>query len=392
MIKKVLAVMLVFILFAFAFAAEAAVEINGSNCAAAPWDTAGYRNENNGASSELSLRDALARYHGSVLYGAPNPVLTSDAIPALNARQTSESDRFKSAFVEGFRRDAYSGYMPFNWKYVWDRLEPIVIYNAEIKIRYPRGGYMDGFGEIIWNWIPDDGYRYVDKDGTVFSGFFYVRANGAALNVLSGDYPRTAIHEIGHILGLGESLTTLLSEEYSQNKERRDPKNWEFVSDFDRLLLDEAGAARFWTPAFTSNCAYGALWDEFMDVPFAELQLARTLNKYVLEFPDSVLAAEFYNLNTVRGLIGTNGKKEEVFVYILNAFMESGNSRRRDAERERADARQLSAQRRTVDEFFTEAGLLAYKYNLKPMDAVFEHILYGTPYTGSCFMDRDIKE
>ncbi|MCL2616836.1 MAG: hypothetical protein FWD96_04240, partial [Defluviitaleaceae bacterium] len=73
--------------------------------------------------------------------------------------------------------------------------------------------------------------------------------------------------------------------------------NLVYNSTFDRVLLNMAGPERFWLAAYTSNDAYGALWDEYMSAVIShdEIQLIRGFVYEVTHNNRPQLASRFYS-------------------------------------------------------------------------------------------------
>jgi len=87
-----------------------------------------------------------------------------------------------------------------------------------------------------------------------------------------------AIHELGHALGLGETLADLFAEEFTvRSISIRPDENLAYNSTFDRTLLNLVGPHLFWDAAFRSNTAYGTLWDAHFShfLTHNEIQIVR---------------------------------------------------------------------------------------------------------------------
>jgi len=125
-------------------------------------------------------------------------------------------------------------------------------------------------------------------------GFFDPINNNIFASTDSGKekFPITIMHEIGHKLGLGESLTELFAEEIAGTQEPRTDAgfNWVYNCDFERQLLKKVGSQKFWRAAFTSNKEFGKLWDENIKViSYDELMTMRAINASFIGCADSFL-------------------------------------------------------------------------------------------------------
>jgi len=219
------------------------------------------------------------------------------------------SYNFRRMLSEGFQNDNFSQTKPFNSDF-WDAiLLNTYFYFAslenETEVHY--GGLYVPFGEISHIFVATtDSFfsRNIDR-------FIFI-----------------TLHELGHAFGLGESLADLKAELYlGQDTSRqwrdeedemysalystlleefghefrdeiyhyiaRERREYEldwirgewmdvdlaYSSIFDRVLLNMAGHERFWSAAYTSNAAFGELWNEYMYdlVSHDEIQLIRGL-------------------------------------------------------------------------------------------------------------------
>ena len=244
---------------------------------APPWAAPQYVNQSRQNSrTNSALRDAMVNFY---LHEAPyfyNPFPVNWVVPPLDADDLRVSANFAATFLHGFRNDAFSRTLPFNDTYLARLLDGVDFYfaprtnrwywnsgNYEVfRPTYPNNGFFDHARGVVFisatrEWSDIFGYRFV----------FYDR------------FARIAIHEVGHVLGLGESLAHLFEEKFMGLESPLRPGNWERDSSFDRALLAVAGPEAFWNAAFTSNTAYGDLWDVHFGhlISFADLQMARGL-------------------------------------------------------------------------------------------------------------------
>jgi hypothetical protein len=243
--------------------------------AAAPWRLPRYINQNRqGGGTNFALRDAMKNFYLEQAPNFYNPFPQNWVIPPLNDDDLRVSAAFTAAFVQSFRDDAFSRTLPFNGAYLARALDNVDFYFATRRNRW------------YWNGESFDFYRANYQH----SGFFDHRNNVVFISatrewsdiwgyqfVFQERFARISIHEVGHVLGLGESLAHLFEEKFMGLDAPLRPGNWERDSSFDRTLLALAGYEDFWSAAFTSNGAYGDLWDMHLGyvVTFADLQRAR---------------------------------------------------------------------------------------------------------------------
>lgn len=202
------------------------------------------------------LYDTLIDYFNNVIIHNLSPEVTDGNIPEPNEEELANSEAFKKMFVQAFSDDSYSKLLPFNKNYVEDIFSEFYFY-------FTSGNYNSSFGfTYISIFIDDIEYELEPHN-----------------------FASTLIHEVGHALGLGESLTTLLSDEYCRviingNEMTRapDPGNWIYGLHFDLPLYQLVGAKEFWGAVFTSQKAYGELWEaHYVGVSFDDLLYAKRL-------------------------------------------------------------------------------------------------------------------
>lgn len=243
----------------------------------APWAVPRYTNHNRqNSQTNLALRNAMVDFY---LREAPyfyNPFPQNWIVPPLDANDLRVSADFAATFLRGFREDTFTRTLPLNDAYMEHLLNNVEFYfstrrnrwywnNGDyqfVRADYPYSGFYDHTRGAVFiaatrEWSDIFGYRFV----------FYER------------FARTAIHEVAHVMGLGESLAHLVEEMYMGLDGPLRLGNWERDSSFDRALLAVAGPDAFWTAAFTSNAAYGNLWNTHFGhlIDFADLQMARGL-------------------------------------------------------------------------------------------------------------------
>jgi len=192
--------------------------------------------------------------------------------PKVADKQLSEqeqkklSDELKKIYVEAFAKDTYSANFPFSSKQLKAAMTPL-------EYHFPYGGET------------------------------YALVNAVYLNVwkmtpygITG----TALHETGHIWGLGESLTDLQTYKYmGLGMGVSDPAavldDLLYSPFYDNLLLEKVGDKKFWGTIYEgqanqANARYGKMWDENMVVTvnnkkeplvsYYDMGIARYLSNY----------------------------------------------------------------------------------------------------------------
>ena len=233
--------------------------------------------------------------------------------------------RFRETLVHGFMQDNFSQIMPFNVAFVDRVLSDVYFYfSRPYHMEGFAGHYLNRWWySNIWlstnvsrswgivqnnlSWVPNGQYRAVWNglpSNLIAPDYISIHDNSFSLSFafsnppVWGDnkmlslslYDRfgnhvmdwtqitntsqgrgsfvfgfefIALHELGHALGLGESLADLFAETYlGANGSIRNTANLEYNSTFDRLLLERTGEIVFWHTAFKSNDAYARLWNE----------------------------------------------------------------------------------------------------------------------------------
>lgn len=248
------------------------------------WATPGFKNQNpagtSGTNGRLAYAMWIARASQSLLlinqgYQGPRRIRFQSIYPY----NPQYSYNFLNYFRRGFYFDSFSQVLPFNAAFIDQVLQDTFVYFA-------RAPFMYG-GRVIGNLGRSD-------------VFINVAGNG-------GWFVYTSLHEMGHVLGLGESLSDLFAQEFmglSYSVTENVPQNRSYVlmqhtgttvpplfrgtggiyynSTFDRTLLrkleSQGRANEFWYAAFYSNKKYGQLWDRYMQyISFTELQTVRAV-------------------------------------------------------------------------------------------------------------------
>ncbi|MCL2564809.1 MAG: stalk domain-containing protein [Defluviitaleaceae bacterium] len=218
----------------------------------APWDTPAFRNDNQqNNSTNFALINAMRNFRIKEQRSFPNMDFSNPFRPLVSANEIRLSDSFGSAFIEGFQNDSLSQIFPFN-----------AVYLESVFNSIDFALYATGSGGILTT-IPGTNRRLVAIAG---------------IPAMEDDnFVFTAIHEVGHAIGLGESLTNLFTELFLDTSPARPGTAlyihegsymnywWERNSYFDRPFLDAVGVQEFWQAAFTSNEAYLALINRVLD-------------------------------------------------------------------------------------------------------------------------------
>jgi len=211
-------------------------------------------------------------------YAASKPIAnirTNNELSNHNDRNPvprSQSDRIASFISYGWREDSLSNVMPFSQEFF-----DFII--SEIDFHFIR--YTFGGGGYFWDLFPRPRIAVRVNEDFISNSTF------------------TAIHELGHALGLGETLADLLAEEFmGLQHSSRGPNShtynfsrgharmqgsggFAYNSTFDRSLLrlmeSKGQATEFWAAAFHSNAEYGRFWNRHMGhlISFNDLQLTK---------------------------------------------------------------------------------------------------------------------
>lgn len=165
-----------------------------------------------------------------------------------------QSNAFISTFSRAFRQDSFAQVKPFSPEFLDEVLSNVNFYFA----RRPEGS----------SWVGTYGAAQGGR-----TSYIWVSTGRTDTNFAS-----SAIHEVGHALGLGETLATLKREVFLGWESTVIPShNLSYNTAFDRALKNAVGARRFWDAAYYSNEAYANLWDSTFGniIRHYELELVR---------------------------------------------------------------------------------------------------------------------
>jgi len=301
--------------------------------ATAAWNTPQFINQNRQETgTNFALRDALMVFYDQEAPHFDNPFPWNWVVPELSPHDLMVSSNFSTTFLHAFQNDAFTRTLPFNSAYLDILLNNVDFYFSTLRNRwYWNGDYFD----FVRAYYPYAGF-YNHRDSIIFIGATREWSDLWGYSFIFGDrFARTAIHEVGHVLGLGESLAHLFEELYMGFDEPLRPGNWERDSSFDRVLLSLAGYEAFWDAAFTSDSAYGALWDMHLGhmVSFADLQRARGLARFLrtegtLPTDYEAIPGLFYLAfapSTPDSLRSTYITQTQIAVRQLNEFIDTHN-------------------------------------------------------------------
>ena len=169
---------------------------------------------------------------------------------------------FRNLVVAGFRQDGMAQAKPFSAAFVEEVVGNVYFYfSNRANGQRCTGRYNPSLGSVSHIWV--------DTSRSNCSSYFV----------------RTALHELGHAFGLGETLADLMAEAFmGQEVSRRTQHNLAYNSTFDRILLETVGAARFWAAAYHSNEAFATLWNQTFGsiITHAELEIVRGVSKATL--------------------------------------------------------------------------------------------------------------
>jgi len=273
--------------------------------ASAPWDTEEFRNHNlssalegtyendydetgesiddeytgaseayepiqrTGIATNFALADILVSFNYNRAGFVDNPIPQGAELPRLSLYDRRLSNIFIDIFAEGFEQDSLSLVMPFNADYVRYILNEVTIYFA------PESDEVLFAGWYAWSTYHNINNMFIgttDPNEYILEEFedYYLLFGSPSMAI-------TSIHEVGRALGLHDSLTSLFSEVFLDIRRFWEIGFWDYGTCWDRLLMYSAGDEVFWRAAFTSNEAYGALWNEHLGyiIPYDDLMMAR---------------------------------------------------------------------------------------------------------------------
>jgi len=265
------------------------------------WDTARYRNSNlasvSGSSqtevvSSFSLANGLMAFNNNYAGAVDNPWPTVASknswainIPSLTENDIMLAEMFIEVFIQGWEQDDLSRVMPFNSTYLRDLLSAYEIYFAQ-RARRPENDTLGGVVQYE--------YRSRAKEITLVSLQLFLSTHSEEDSRI---FAYIALHEVGHILGLDESLANLFATSFSGGFSRAHRVSMEDTWVFDNALRRIIGDELFWRAAFTSNEMYESVWDANMPVSYSDMIIYRQV------------VAEIQNGNTqlLRAFEGTGG-------------------------------------------------------------------------------------
>jgi len=291
--------------------------------------------QNNSSLSNRRLANHITQFYNSHLVNNQR-VYQGWNISLGYAIDRELSTAFREVLIQGFKQDSFAQVKPFDVAFFEEVLNNVQFYFARPRADQRCGGrYNPNLGHTSHIWI----------------------ATGR--NTQSA-FARTAIHEMGHAFGLGETLADLNMEMFlGLNSSIRLRHNLAYNSTFDRILLEAVGANRFWAAAYSSNAAYGALWDETFGciITHAELELVRGV----------VLSSLVNSQTRVRFLAATGVSVEAASVEIFEDLVLLLN-RRGDIPAQVAASYRLNS---WVDFYVA----VAVQYNIAASHSVFDWVM-----------------
>jgi len=195
------------------------------------------RNRNANATTNSALANGLRDFYSQTLSNNAR-VYSGRNSQRRYPVDMPQSNAFTTAFVRAFRQDTLAQVKPFSPEFLDEVLRNVNFYFA----RRPEGSSWAG--------------TYGAAQGGATS-YIWISTGRTDTN-----FAASAVHEIGHALGLGETLATLKREVFLGWESNVIPAhNMAYNTAFDRVLLSAVGASRFWQAAYYSNAAYAELWD-----------------------------------------------------------------------------------------------------------------------------------
>jgi hypothetical protein len=220
---------------------------------------------------EHAVRDFLTNYHNTTRSQhetRPDHSLAQRDSIRWTPELIAISDQFKEGFFSAWANDRAASVFPFNTEDLEKALENKYFYFAPGRV---NTGYL----------VPDHIYVSVSNAATGFR--------------------RLVLHEIGHALGLNESLANAFAREFTDLLPEY--QSWRHKTAFDDLLMDRVGKEAFWRIVFTSRdpeAAYARLWNESVTwLPYEDMMRARRVQYALSSFST-------YDNPRFRTLIRTN--------------------------------------------------------------------------------------
>jgi len=327
-----------------------------------PWDTIEFRNnklppyKDDGAiTTNGALRRSLHAFNNAHVRDNYNIFAwTQLLVPTIPDRHGQQrQDAFIYAFTRGWEDDYLSYIMPFNTIYLRSVLEPIAMY-------FTPNNYFD---LALWS-------GFYSRDRRLNLNHMFIGLWDSRLWVVT-EQPRIPIHEVGHALGL-EVLTELFAREfmlpYVALMDDSDRHHYDIS--FDMTLQEIAGCEAFWKAAFTSNAAYGELWDIYLGaiISFNDMMLARgAMRRINLGLIRGISSGDTGLLQTYQNATGNHHHDMLFFENIPSRFlMAFGDAQTSTSD---DDEELLAALHDIAD--------IARVHNVPPVIAVNDNVIYG---------------
>ena len=212
------------------------------------------RNVRNATTANLALSTQIGNFFDSNLANNNRTYQGWTANRGYAVCQTT-TVAFRELVVAGFRQDALAQVKPFSATFLDEVLSNVYFYfSNRASDQRCTGRYNPSLGNVSHIWVD------------------------TSRNNNNSYFVRTALHEVGHALGLGETLADLMAETFmGQDATRRTQHNLAYNSTFDRILLETVGASKFWAAAYHSNEAFATLWNETFGniITHVELEVVR---------------------------------------------------------------------------------------------------------------------